>query len=205
MPKRQTQQLAGAEGAGLGREPASGFIFRGPMAAVSSTGRNRAAPARPVNARWGAIASVSPNEGSGRGWLKPVAGTSRRPARQINRCSLASGPAAGRDRRAETRRRAGRRLLRHKANSARSAARTSYTALPRPWRCSLMTSPVHQEQGPAICSARGCRVTATWAVVWTIPSCTPPTARRSGLPVTSTSSPWPTSSPFDHSSNGSSP
>jgi hypothetical protein len=32
-----------------------------------------------------------------------------------------------------------------------------------------MTSPVHQEQGPAICSARGCRVTATWAVVWNNP------------------------------------
>ena len=33
-----------------------------------------------------------------------------------------------------------------------------------------MSSPVHEEQGPEIiCSAKGCRAAATWAVVWNNP------------------------------------
>jgi hypothetical protein len=32
-----------------------------------------------------------------------------------------------------------------------------------------MTSPVHEEEGRAICSAKGCRAAATWAVVWNNP------------------------------------
>ena len=32
-----------------------------------------------------------------------------------------------------------------------------------------MTSPEPEEQGPPICSAKGCRAAATWAVVWNNP------------------------------------
>jgi hypothetical protein len=32
-----------------------------------------------------------------------------------------------------------------------------------------MISHVPQEKGPAICSAKGCRAAATWAVVWNNP------------------------------------
>jgi hypothetical protein len=67
-----------------------------------------------------------------------------------------------------------------------------------------MTSQVHEEEGRAICSAKGCHAAATWAVVWNNPKVHTPDREKVWAACDEHKQPWLTSSPFDHSSNGSS-
>jgi hypothetical protein len=153
---------AGAEGAGLARDPGSGFIVRGAMAPVAGPA-NRATPAAPNSARWspppttrsGGRPATPPSTSTriGYGTTVPSRLTRRPPAPAARRRRPARRPATHASARIAARRASGQQPAGRPSLPA-NASRPAWSAPDEPYASRPPTTPSASTRTTAASSSR---------------------------------------------------